>query len=39
MDTAQVTLETTTPSSPGVLKPAGDVDFVHVIMPMHVRAD
>jgi DNA polymerase-3 subunit beta len=39
MDTAQVTLETTTSSSPGVIKPVGDVDFVHVIMPMHVRSD
>jgi DNA polymerase-3 subunit beta len=39
MDTAQVTLETTIPSSPGVIKPVGDVDFVHVIMPMHVRSD
>jgi DNA polymerase-3 subunit beta len=39
MDSAQVALETTTSSSPGVLKPVGDVDFVHVIMPMHVRSD
>ena len=39
MDSAQVTLETTTSSSPGVIKPVGDVDFVHVIMPMHVRSD
>ena len=39
MDTADVVLETTTPSSPGVIKPVGDVDFVHVIMPMHVRSD
>jgi len=39
MDSAQVVLETTTSSSPGVLKPVGDVDFVHVIMPMHVRSD
>jgi len=39
MDSAQVALETTTSSSPGVLKPIGDVDFVHVIMPMHVRSD
>ena len=39
MDAAQVVLETTTSSSPGVLKPVGDVDFVHVIMPMHVRSD
>lgn len=39
MDAAQVALETTTSSSPGVIKPVGDVDFVHVIMPMHVRSD
>ena len=39
MDTAQVALETTTPSSPGVIRPVGDLDFVHVIMPMHVRSD
>lgn len=39
MDSAQVALETATSSSPGVLKPIGDVDFIHVIMPMHVRSD
>jgi len=39
MDSAQVVLETTTSSSPGVIKPIGEVDFVHVIMPMHVRSD
>ena len=39
MDSAQVVLETTTSSSPGVIKPVGEVDFVHVIMPMHVRSD
>jgi DNA polymerase-3 subunit beta len=39
MDSAQIALETTTSSSPGVIKPVGDVDFVHVIMPMHVRSD
>jgi DNA polymerase-3 subunit beta len=39
MDTADVALETTTPSSPGVIKPVGEVDFIHVIMPMHVRSD
>jgi DNA polymerase III subunit beta len=37
LDTTQVILETTSPSSPGVLKPAGaEGQFVHVIMPMHV---
>jgi DNA polymerase-3 subunit beta len=34
--TAQVALETTSSSSPGVLKPVGDEDFLHVIMPMHL---
>lgn len=36
VDTAQVALETSTPSSPGVLRPVGDEDFIHVIMPMHL---
>ena len=34
MDTPQVALETTTPMEPGVLKPVGDNDFLHIIMPM-----
>jgi DNA polymerase-3 subunit beta len=34
--TPQVTLGTTTSSSPGVIRPVGDVDFTHVIMPMHL---
>lgn len=34
--TNQVALEVTSPSSPGVVKPVGDDDYVHVIMPMHV---
>jgi len=38
-DAAQVVLETTTGSSPGVIRPVGTEDFVHVIMPMHVRSD
>jgi len=33
----QVTLDTTTPASPGVLRPVGSEDFVHVIMPMHIN--
>jgi DNA polymerase-3 subunit beta len=33
----EVTLETTTPSSPGVLKPVGADNYVHVIMPMFVQ--
>jgi DNA polymerase-3 subunit beta len=36
VDTPQVALETTTPSSPGVLKLVGDEHFIHVIMPMHI---
>ncbi len=32
----QVVLETTTSSSPGVLRPASDIEFTHVIMPMHL---
>jgi DNA polymerase-3 subunit beta len=34
--TPQVTLGTTTSSSPGVIQPVGDVDYTHVIMPMHL---
>lgn len=32
----QVTLEVTTPSSPGVVRATGDEGYTHVIMPMHV---
>ena len=35
IDTPQVALETTGAMDPGVLKPVGDNDFVHIIMPMH----
>jgi DNA polymerase III subunit beta len=35
IDTPQVALETTSPMEPGVIKPVGDTDFLHVIMPMH----
>ncbi len=34
--TPSVVLETTTNTSPGVIKPAGDPNFLHVIMPMHL---
>lgn len=34
--TAQTVLETSTPSSPGVIRPAGNEDFLCVIMPMHI---
>jgi DNA polymerase-3 subunit beta len=36
VDSAQVALETTSAASPGVLRPVGDEDFIHVIMPMHI---
>ena len=36
IDTAQVSLETRDTSSPGVLRPVGGGDFVHIIMPMHI---
>ncbi len=35
-DTAQVALDTTTSSSPGVVRPVGEDRFTHVIMPMHL---
>lgn len=38
MGTDQVAVETSTPSSPGTFKPVGGPDFVHVIMPMHIRS-
>ena len=34
---AQVALETTNPSSPGVLRPVGVDNYLHVIMPMFVQ--
>jgi DNA polymerase-3 subunit beta len=36
IDAPQVALETSTSNSPGVIKPVGDDDFIHVIMPMHI---
>ena len=33
----EVALEMTTPSSPGVFRPVGTDDYVHVIMPMFVQ--
>jgi len=36
ISSAQVQLETRDPSSPGVLRPVGDPDFVHIVMPMHI---
>jgi len=34
---AQVSMETTSPSSPGVIKPVGSDNYVHVVMPMFVQ--
>ncbi len=36
IETPNVALETSTPSSPGVIRPVGRDDFLHVIMPMHL---
>jgi DNA polymerase-3 subunit beta len=36
IDTPQVAIETISDASPGVIKPVGKDDFVHVIMPMHL---
>ncbi len=33
----QVSVETTTPSSPGVVRPVGVDNYVHVVMPMFVQ--
>jgi DNA polymerase-3 subunit beta len=38
LDAEEVALETTSPSSPGVLRPIGtDDNYVHVVMPMFVQ--
>ena len=37
MERGEVALETSTPSSPGVIKPVGNEDYVHVVMPMFVQ--
>lgn len=34
---SQVALETTNPSSPGVLRPVGADNYIHIIMPMFVQ--
>jgi DNA polymerase-3 subunit beta len=36
IDTPNVALETSTSSSPGVVRPVGMDDFLHVVMPMHL---
>lgn len=33
----QVALETTNPSSPGIIRPVGNENYVHVVMPMFVQ--
>ena len=35
IDSPQVALETTKSTDPGVLKPVGEDDYLHIIMPMH----
>jgi DNA polymerase-3 subunit beta len=35
IDSPQVALETTKSTDPGVLRPVGDDEYLHVIMPMH----
>ena len=37
LDKGQVALETTSPSSPGVIRPVGDDSYIHVVMPMFVQ--
>jgi DNA polymerase III subunit beta len=37
LNEAQVALEISTPSSPGVLRPVGTDNYVHVVMPMFVQ--
>ncbi len=34
--TPNVAIETSAPNAPGVIRPVGDDDFTHVIMPMHI---
>jgi DNA polymerase-3 subunit beta len=33
----EVALETTTSSSPGVIRPVGDESYIHIVMPMFVQ--
>ena len=37
IDSDRAIIETSSPSSPGVLRPVGDDSFVHVVMPMFVQ--
>jgi DNA polymerase-3 subunit beta len=36
IDNPQVALDTISSSRPGVIRPVGDEEFVHVVMPMHL---
>jgi DNA polymerase-3 subunit beta len=36
LEAAQVALETNSPEKPGIFRPIGSDEFVHVIMPMHL---
>jgi DNA polymerase III subunit beta len=36
ISTSEVAIELQSPSNPGVIKPVGKEDYVHVIMPMHL---
>ena len=36
VESSNVALETSGPASPGVIKPVGRDDFLHVVMPMHL---
>ncbi len=38
LDAAQLAIEFNGPLSPGVLRPIGDVDYVHVIMPVRTAS-
>jgi DNA polymerase-3 subunit beta len=37
LDEAQVALETNNPSSPGLLRPVGTDNYIHVVMPMFIQ--
>ena len=37
LERGKITLETTASSSPGVFKPTGSDDYIHVVMPMFVQ--
>jgi DNA polymerase-3 subunit beta len=37
LEETEVALETTTPSSPGVIRPVGTDRYIHVVMPMFVQ--